>query len=205
MKQIAFALSAAGIILLVIVGLFTIEGKSSVERNLKTAVRESAYDSLQEAVTDRLDNRQLSLLFRSNLIAKLSDVDDPGEDVRIDITSIDTNKGILSVNVTRAFTYPNGNTGKASADCTVILEEEKQRNMYTVRYYIPWQEARDMGLSYRHGEYALAAEYLVEEGRRIPLPAGFESVSFWIKDEDRTYSNSELAQIKAGKDLDIYV
>ncbi|MCR5452170.1 MAG: hypothetical protein K6F00_06025 [Lachnospiraceae bacterium] len=176
MKQIMFSLAAAAVLILSVVAIFSIEGRSAREKDLNIALRESAREALSECVSLRYNDRMLSLVFRTLLLDKLSDTSDEERKLKIDILEADSEKGLLSVSATEEFTYPNKKKGEVKCNATVILEEERKKENCLIRYFIPWQEAKELGMEYVTGEDALYAFYLVEKGMKMPAPNNFREI-----------------------------
>lgn len=116
--------------------LFTVYGQNTRQNELE--------DSLSIAVEQSLENLKINKSYSVNnteefiadFLENLLISIESDSDIKVEILSVDVEKGLLDVNVIETFSQPNGSTKSISCRKTVILEEYSQAapNYYFVRF-----------------------------------------------------------------------
>lgn len=138
MKNITIGIGSFIIILLLILILYTMQGRGAREEEIKDAITnamESAGEQMKENGAYGTD-QELEAAFVENLMQQLDSV----SDTSVTILKADHEKGLLSAEVTQTYQHPNGKTGKVSCVRTVILDRQdevlrQKSKQHTVRFY----------------------------------------------------------------------
>ena len=145
MKQAIFGIMCGFIVILVIVAVMTVEGRSTRENEADNALS-AAVDEVMENLLTKKDydienNEEFVADFCEALLEQIqagSDEDyDKNLSVKVDVAGVDYEKGLLSVHVTEQFTHPNGNIGTLECTSTAILDQRAEKERYTVTYNLP--------------------------------------------------------------------
>lgn len=136
MKNVVIGFASAVIILLVILILYTIQGKETrneeIHDSIETAMTNTAEKMKEE---DYKTDEEMTAVFLENVLQGTDSV----SDVEVNILTADAKKGILSAEVTEVYQNPNGEEGKASSVRTVILDKqqpETKEERYTATFYL---------------------------------------------------------------------
>ena len=210
MKHVIFGISGMAVTIFVLLSLLAVEGRSSRERELTSAVRFAARQALSDAFESENypldDDKELIADFQEILLDKISPGEDPNLNLVVDIIKADLQKGLLSVSVMEQFTHPNGKIGMAEASASVIVEREREKKSFSTTYQIPWQVAKEQGLPFVRGKESVYQVFSIEEGRclRTPntLPDSETKGRFvsWLGDDGKTYSSSQLLSLSSDRD-----
>lgn len=137
MKNIITGISAFLILLLLIMTIYTIQGKTvrqeEIQDGIDTALK-TAGEELKEAEAYASDE-ELKGAFVEHLMLQM----DSASDVDVTILGADHEKGVISAEVAETYTHPNGKEGKASGKRTIILDrkkEETEKGSHNVKFYL---------------------------------------------------------------------
>lgn len=195
MKTIIFGLSAAGILIFVIIAFLAIEGRTDREHELDTALRDSMQQVLEERELKNgkivYDDQALEQALKDRVIKQITGNDDTSEGavsvkdddqlkIEVDVAAADCEKGMLSAVAREWYTHPNGKKGYCQAQATAILESEAEKDTCTVIYKLPWQASRDLNLPYIAGEDSTYARYVIEAGKEEKQPADPPDIDYGI-------------------------
>ena len=106
--------------------------QNELEDNLSTAV-EQALENLKIKKSYSIDNTDEFVAdFLENLLVGI----ESDSEIKVEILSVDIEKGLLDVNVTETYKQPNGSKKSISCRKTIILEEYEQKPpaQYAVRF-----------------------------------------------------------------------
>lgn len=149
MKHVAFALSGAVSVVVVVLILLSLHSRDirrvELERNLDAAAAQSLKNA---CVTYRVpieDNDALVADFIRNFLGKMKS---DGKNIEISIYEADIYKGILSAQAKEQYTHPNGRKGTIEATTTSIVERESRRPGVVMNYYLSPEIAEKAGLDY---------------------------------------------------------
>lgn len=147
----------------------TVESRTNRENNayqtLKRAT-DSAVSSVLETQKYQIDNNEefvaaLTMMLCDSLISNdgtSSDSTTPDKNLKvtIEVVQADYHRGLLSLNIIEEYTNPIGSIGTCEYATTVVFDEAKIYDTYTIRYY----DANGIML----------ASYVVKAGDKWPEP-----------------------------------
>lgn len=165
MKNIIIGAASFVIALLLIMTVYTFQGREA--RN------EEIHDGLSNAMTAAGEQMKeggayesdaaFETAFLENLMQQL----DSSSNVEVTVLRADSQKGVISAEVTETYEHPNGKEGKVSCKRTLILDredesvaEEKKKNSYLASFYT------EQGLK----EDSLYKTSLLLKGQRVKVP-----------------------------------
>lgn len=104
-----------------------------LKSNLPSAVEETV-----EILADQKYSIGNANEYLADFVENLARILDSDCDLKVEIISKDTEKGLLSVRVTEEFLHPNGKNGTVECERTVILNKlyEPEPEIYTVRFFV---------------------------------------------------------------------
>ena len=154
MKQAVFGLMAGFIIILSLVAILTVEGRSSRENELNQALSAA----VEETMTNLCTTKKYTIGSQEEFVADFcqallervhagsGDATDDHLTIQVDVMGIDVEKGLLSVAVKETFTHPNGRIGTVTCDATAILEQEEEKQEVVISYYVGGRLYKQYGL-----------------------------------------------------------
>jgi len=164
MKNIIFGLASFFVCILLIMCIYTIQGKDTRKTETYEALSsalETAGEQLKEETYT--SNEELKAAFIENVMAQIDSV----SDVKISILEADYEKGIISAEAVETYTHPNGNEGTVSCKKTILWnkQEEPEESEKTVKtYQINFYYDTDMK------EENLYKSYTLSEGETLKEP-----------------------------------
>ena len=180
MKIIYKAFIGFIIIVLSVMILMTVFNRDIRENEAEKALQKAVDTSLSQLVLDgeysTNDNESLISNFSEILIKNLSlsgtkeqsFTKDNGKKVevtkkesdpnfRLQIAgNVDADKGIIAVVVKERFTHPNGQIGNITVKKVALLDQEKEKELYTV--------------TYKSKDNRVVKKYTCEENEKVPVP-----------------------------------
>lgn len=140
MKNIIIGAASFVIALLLIMTVYTFQGREArneeIHDGLSNAMTAAGEQMKENGAYD--SDEAFETAFIENLMQQL----DSTSDVEVDILNADSEKGIISAEVTETYEHPNGEEGKVSCKTTLILDredesvaEEKKKNSYLASFY----------------------------------------------------------------------
>lgn len=145
---------AGFIVILSLVAILTVEGRSSRENELNQALKAA----VEETMTNLCTTKKYTIGSQEEFVADFcqallervhagrGEATDDNLTIQVDITGVDVEKGLLSVAVRETFTHPNGSIGTVTCDATAILEQEKERQEVVISYYVGDRLYKQYGL-----------------------------------------------------------
>lgn len=167
MKHIVFGLSAAVLIVVMLMTSVTIEGAAIRNREMKSALHAAMEEAVHSALAKEaysLDDDELLVADMTALLLEQLNAEDDRLRLSIDIAGADAKKGLLSVHVKEEFSYPNGRTGTVEDEATIILEQEIPKQEYSVVFLLPEEVADELMLPQEIRRYG------IEEQRNCKVP-----------------------------------
>lgn len=144
MKQLLYGVVIAVTTILVVIALITIEGRTTREAEMRTALVAAVSDSMDELLETKdytVDNNDEFIAAATQLIISHINKGTEGNrdknlKVVIEVIGADYEKGIMSFNVVEEFTNPDGSIGSTNYQTTAVLDREQQQKTYTVTYWL---------------------------------------------------------------------
>lgn len=142
MKQMMMGLVCGLMTIAAIVAVLTIEGRSSRESEMESALRAAVEEAMaaleQSCVYTVAEEEEFIADFNGLLLERIhagegEDVDE-NLSVQVDVTGCDLEKGLLSVCVTERFSHPGGGVGTVTCHATAVLEAHVPPTYHTVTY-----------------------------------------------------------------------
>lgn len=103
--------------------IFSVSGRLNrsveLQSNVSTAVEQTVINA-KDGKSDSIHNASE---FMADFIEQLSVVCDAESEFTVEILNVNPEKGMLAIQVTEQFQYPNGKRGKVSCKKTVIIEK----------------------------------------------------------------------------------
>lgn len=138
MKNLITGLAAFVIVILLLLTLYTIQGKTErkteIQDGITTAMEAAGQKTKEEG--NYTNNDEFQAAFIENLMLQM----DSDSDISVTVLKADYQKGILSAEVTSAYKHPNGNPGRVSCKRTIILDQQedsiKEKNRYSEIFYL---------------------------------------------------------------------
>ena len=162
--------------------------EESIEQSLENLKIKKTYsiDNTDEFIAD----------FVQNLILYI----ESDSEIKVEILSVDIEKGLLDVNVIETFEQPNGSTKSISCRKTVIMESytDSPLNYFTLRFLVPEDDDVDS-----FGEYKIIT--ISEDGTVILPTVAPEKEGYTFKGWSYTKpaaSNSYSPEIISATDVD---
>lgn len=197
MKNVMIGIGLTLITVVVILILFTIYGQNTrqneVEEALAVAV-EQTLDNLKISKNYEVDDKDE---FVADLMQNLVLAIESDSELEVNVLSVDTEKGLLDVEVVEKFKQPNGSTGEANYRKTVILEEfhRKEPNYYFVKFeYAKTEEA------YKDGNFMNYKVFSISEGSNVIFPEKAPSQKAKNEGETRTFKGWSLTKPSSGNE-----
>lgn len=197
MKNIIFGIASFLVCLLLILCIYTVQGKDtrkteayeSLEASLKTAgeqVKEETYDSDDE----------LKAAFIEYVLAQT----DSTSDVQLTVLKADCKKGIISAEIVTTYTHPNGEEGTVSCKKTMIFDKKEETEETAKNYQINFYNSSEIKVENLYKSYTL------KEGEALKepvIPKDSKNRVFVEWKDAATNENVNLTE-PASKDLNIY-
>lgn len=148
--------------ILTVVMVITMGGRMNRSTEIRSNIASAAEDTVSAAKMKEnytVTNNQEML---SDFAESMSMAMDSNGTLEMKVMGVDSDKGMLSVNVNEKFTNPNGNAGLIKDDGkTVILNKltEEKLQTFTVTFYK------------NAGDTEIYKKYVLNEGEAIPVPA----------------------------------
>lgn len=141
MKYIMYGCICVCIVTLSLVMLLTVGTRSIRENELEENVHLTAEEVMRDLVTTDVyqtaNEKSLEEEFYNRLKDKMqSDVEKKGETITVNIYGSDTCYGLLLVDVTETFSYPNGKKGECQAEAAILLDQKTEKEECEVRFYV---------------------------------------------------------------------
>lgn len=162
MKNIIIGVSSFIVLILLVLTLYTIQGRAGREEEIQDGLS-NAMKAAGEGMRKGgpYESREaFEAAFVENLMQEL----DSASDVEAAILTADHEKGIICAQLTETFQHPNGKTGKVSCQRTLFIEKEapeEEKKCYTATFYL------DQDFTPEN----LYKTVLVLEGEQIKAPA----------------------------------
>lgn len=182
MKHTIYGISLVFAAILVIAAVLLVSGKdvreNEMDKALNTAVEQSLEQLKEEGSYDAENYEELIADFNQKLILHVAS----DSDLKVEILSADTEKGVLDVKITADYDTVKGRRQQSSLRKTVILEEYSDKRMY---------HQVDFSM-----EGEIYAGYSLYEGSLIVLPKEPQKEGYTFKGWKDTGSG---ALLEAGK------
>lgn len=213
MKQIMLGISLGMITIFALMLLLTVENRHTREadfdRAFDTAMAVAAERLIEYADGEETDEK-LSRDFQTFLEEELNNAEvDTAFSVTADIKVVDAANGLFSADASATFSHPNGEVGTVEKSGTIVLEQERNRKICTVRYLLPKETAAARDLPRLYATYVL----MEDEPCRVPEIDAEDNVSVkkWrlLKggedggrfENGKAYRDAELERIDVDEDL----
>jgi len=150
-------------------GVMTVESRTNRENNTQSALKRAT----DNAVTSILENQSYSVSSNEQFVATLiemicdslishngaGDTTTPDKNLKltVEIVEADYMRGLLSLNIVEEYTNPIGSIGTCEYATTVIFDEVKIYDTYTINYY----DANGL----------MIESYIVKAGDTFPEPS----------------------------------
>jgi Na+-transporting methylmalonyl-CoA/oxaloacetate decarboxylase gamma subunit len=142
MKQIVLGVVGTLLVLVSLVAVMTVMGRSvrenELDDGLSAAVDETLTNLAEKGVYPVADEKEFAADFCEALLERIkTGTEEEGDEnlkLQVDITGIDVEKGLLSVQVTEWFTYPNGKIGSITKSATALLDQQAPQKQYRITY-----------------------------------------------------------------------
>lgn len=109
-----------GLTLMIVMSIYGRMNRSmELQSNLPSVIEET----VENIMVSQKYNIHSRNEFLADLVSSLSLAVDADSDITVDVLQCDKDKGILGINVTAAYLYPNGKTGTVACERTVILNK----------------------------------------------------------------------------------
>lgn len=168
MKKVAFGIACGLVSVYVAILMLTLFGRaarqSETEYMLAQAIGSSLSGVMQKENHVAADNGELVVDFLKSLLIQANS----DSDIQVSILDADSQKGILSVEITEKYRHPNGKEGSVSQVRTVIFDraQEKEAKYHKVSFYTASDEI--------YKEYRLQEDSVCS----IPVPPQKEGKRF---------------------------
>ena len=146
--------------------LLTLYGQNTRQNELDESLSVAVEQSLENLKIDKaytINNTEEFIAdFLENLIISI----ESDSEVKVEILSVDIDKGLLDVNVIETFNQPNGSTRTASCRKTIIMDEyiKKAPVYYSVQFLTNAEDESE--------DFVAFKEYSIHEGSVIIVPSG---------------------------------
>lgn len=158
------------ILVFTIMSTLMIESRTNRENNVQRSLKKAA----DNAITSVIENQSYSINSNEQFVAAVaqmicdslisndgttSDSTTPDENLKIviEVVEADYVKGLISLNIIEEYTNPIGSIGTCEYATTVVFDEAKIHDTYTINYY--------------NANGALISSYIVREGDTFPEPS----------------------------------
>jgi hypothetical protein len=174
MKQIVFGVVGAVLLVVSLMAAMTVLGRTSRENEmddiLSAAVDETLSNLTEKQAYSIADEEEFAADFCESLLQEIKtgteDAADENLKIQVDITGIDVEKGLLSVQVTEWFTYPNGSIGSITRNATALLEQQTQAAQHKITYLVDGVVYREFGITAQE-DFVIPTEPGRAEGRKF--------------------------------------
>ena len=171
MKNIIIGAASFVIALLLIMTVYTLQGRESRSEEIHDGITNAmtaAGEQMKENGSYGSDE-EFSAAFIENLMQQM----DAASNVEVSILKADSEKGILSAEVTQTYQHPNGKEGKVSCMRTLVLDREdetlrQEQKSHVVSFYTE----RDVN------EDSLYKTSLLPEGEKVKVPKAPEKEGY---------------------------
>lgn len=159
---------SCGLVFLMIIStliLFTIYGQNTRQNELDEALSAAVEQTLENMKINKSysvdTTKEFIADFQQNLIVSI----ESDSELKVEILSVDIEKGLLDVYVTETFTQPNGTTNTATCRKTVVLEEyvQAEPNYYIIKFLAEKEN--------NSGEFADFKTYSICENNAVIVPS----------------------------------
>lgn len=206
MKHVVFGLCSMVLVVSILMTTVTIEGATSQERKMKNALHAALERAMLNALTREeydLDDDDLLIADVTAYLMEQMDTEDGRAKLSVDIAGVDAEKGLLSMRVTKEFSYPNGQTGTVEDEATIILEREISKQIYSVVFMLPEEMADELLIPQEIRRYG------IEERQKCKVPdtpsalaACGKSVVSWMDAEtNASFTAEQLRETEVVRDM----
>ena len=144
MKQVIFGIVGGSFVLLTMVLVMTVDGRSIRENELDEALETAVWKVMDNLVATGhysvADEEEFVADFCQALLEEIQVSDGVAKDdsfrIQVDVTGVDVQQGLLSVSVEESYTSPNGKVCHCQCDATAILEREVMPEEVTLAYMV---------------------------------------------------------------------
>lgn len=137
MKNVIISIGLVLITIITTLILLTVYGQNTRQNELDDALSSSVEQSLDNLKISKTytinDTDEFIADFMQNLVVQI----ESDSELEVNVLSVDTEKGLLDVEVVETFRQPNGTKGTVSCRKTVILEEYRQKE--PVYYFVKFK------------------------------------------------------------------
>lgn len=195
MKKVMIAITLVTAIVLMVLIIFTTNGRAAREEEISQSLAEAVESSLEEIFLKNTYSIENTEEFVADFLQYMSVKMNSNSDITVNVLDIDYGKGMVALEITGTFKHPNGSDGVVSVQKTVLLEqsEELPEGYYRVTYYV--------------GDKVFM-EMVVEEGEILQEPdtSGIEGFRFWGTETgtEIPIRDAEGNLISVNSDLNLY-
>lgn len=147
MKQVVYGIVAGVMVVLTVGILMAIIGKmtrqSDLDNGFSIAVENAVEATMNEKTYTINDDKEFIADFAQGLLSQLSN----DSAVEIQVAKVDSEKGLMAINVVEHFTHPNGKDGENECGTTVVFE-----HVPTEVKWVPISFVLDDGKAYKKYE-----------------------------------------------------
>ena len=143
MKQVIFGIVCGSFVLLTMVLVMTVDGRSIRENELDEALETAVCAGGKRksgVLAGGADEEEFVADFCQALLEEIQVSDGVAKDdsfrIQVDVTGVDVQQGLLSVSVEESYTSPNGKVCHCQCDATAILEREVMPEEVTLAYMV---------------------------------------------------------------------
>lgn len=168
-KQVIYGMAMMTMCIIFTLSWITIESRTNRENNAYQSLKratDQAVTSILENQSYQIDNNEefvaaLTMMLCDSLISNDGTVQDgttPDKNLKItiEVVQADYYRGLLSLNIIEEYSNPMGSIGTCEYATTVVFDEAKIYDTYTIRYY----DANGI----------MIASYVVKAGDKWPTP-----------------------------------
>lgn len=208
MKYVLFGLCSLVLIVSILMTTVTIEGSSIRKREVNNALHAALEDAMVSVFTKETSsfkNNDLLIADVTALLIEQLNAKDKNLQLEVDVAAADAQKGLLSLHVTEAFTYPNGKTGKVEDEATIILEQEVPKPYHRLTYRLPKNITEELLVP------ETIRTYYIEEQQKCKVPqtpslleqSGFVVTSWVDHSSNVSYTGQQLAETNISKNMNL--
>lgn len=139
MKNVTFGF---GIVLILILSMFiimSVDSRSIRQKETQANLSSTVAGVMNDLCLDRHYTIRESDLFVADFIQAMTVRVTSDSNLTVTVLDVETEKGLLTMEVKETFRYPNGKEGNVTAVKTILLEHEKESEepeRYTLRYQV---------------------------------------------------------------------